>query len=157
MLILAISVSICPRNASASSGVAPPVRKLLNKVSGLGLWHILGTCARVTVIGAGGAVRFEKCAPHPMRLKIALPVAGVAVCQGAQFFNIGYKAFKLWVHYIVRAVGCDHFARPSGLSGSFRASADHPTGFPLSIMASMLNLSNRALGRKSGRVRQLAM
>ena len=93
--------------------------QIVKQSRGLGLWHILGTCARVTVIGAGGAVRFEKCAPHPMRLKIALPVAGVAVCQSAQFFNIGYKAFKLWVYYIVRAVSCDNFARPSGFLDHF--------------------------------------
>ena len=118
-LIRAISVSIWPRKASASSGRRLAGEGLGEERGGLGPRQVLGAGGGVAVVAAGGAERLEEGPALAVGLEVAVPGGGVAAGDLAEPGDVGGEAGELGIDHRVGAVGGHDAAAPAGV-------ADHP-------------------------------
>ena len=115
-LMRAISVSIWPRKASASSGETATRQSAREERGGLGLRQVLGARGGVAVVGAGGAERLEEGAALAVGFEVSVPGGGVAAGDLAQARDVGREARELGIDDGVGAVGGHDPAVPARLA-----------------------------------------
>ena len=149
-LILAISVSICPRNASASAGVTVALERLgRTALRSRCASKIRGLRGRVAVIGRRRAHRLEECAPLAVRGEVAAPRPVSSPASSPSFATFAAKPSNSG-----STTGSGRYAvttRPfQPLARIFAWCASGSSGDSVVAITSMLKRSNSARGRNSG-------
>ena len=152
----AISVSIWPRNRSASPGFCLPLHDAAEQRFGIGGRKIRGARRGMSVIRGRGAHDREERAALAMRGEISAPRQGVFAGERAELLEVVEETDGVRIDHVVGPVRRDHAALPATLANGdvmHRSSS----GDSVVASASMLKRSNKARGRNSGFCSRSAM